>query len=125
MSYCRWSSDNFKCDIYAYESCHGGFDIWIASNRIVGEPPKGGYGLILEDNSKENIEKFVEQERARSKWMDSCKREPIELPFVGDHFNEPDLESFYNRMIKLRGIGYNFPDYVLETIKEEMNESET
>lgn len=36
MSYCRWSSDNFKCDIYM---CEGSdcYHIHVVSLRYVGE----------------------------------------------------------------------------------------
>ena len=33
MSYCRWSTDNFKCDLYCYEDVNGGFTTHVASNR--------------------------------------------------------------------------------------------
>jgi len=33
MSYCRFSSDDFQCDVYVYESCHGGFDLHVAGRR--------------------------------------------------------------------------------------------
>jgi hypothetical protein len=36
MSYCRWSSMDFTCDIYAYES-DGGFVVHVASGRFVDE----------------------------------------------------------------------------------------
>ena len=35
MSYCRWSSDDFQCDVYVYESVAGGFVTHVAANRVV------------------------------------------------------------------------------------------
>ena len=32
MSYCRWSCDSFRCDIYAYEA-HGGWTIHVAVRK--------------------------------------------------------------------------------------------
>lgn len=32
MSYCRWSSNNFECDIYAYESKFG-YEIHIKNGK--------------------------------------------------------------------------------------------
>lgn len=32
MSYCRWSSDDYQCDIYAYEA-EDGFVVHVASSR--------------------------------------------------------------------------------------------
>lgn len=34
MSYCRWSSDNWKCDLYCYEDANG-YITHVADNRIV------------------------------------------------------------------------------------------
>lgn len=38
MSYCRFSSDNWKSNVYAYESVEG-FEVYVASHRIVDELP--------------------------------------------------------------------------------------
>ena len=35
MSYRRWSSDDFQCDVYVYESVAGGFVTHVAANRVV------------------------------------------------------------------------------------------
>lgn len=34
MSFCRFSDDNFKSDVYAYESAEG-FELHVAGNRVV------------------------------------------------------------------------------------------
>lgn len=33
MSYCRWSSDNYQCDIYAYRHVCGGYQVHVAGRR--------------------------------------------------------------------------------------------
>lgn len=33
MSYCRFSSDGFNCDVYVYEDCAGGWTTHVAANR--------------------------------------------------------------------------------------------
>lgn len=38
MSYCRWSSMDFKCDLYIYEA-EDGIAIHVASNRVIGDVP--------------------------------------------------------------------------------------
>ena len=44
MSYCRWSSDDFRCDLYIYESA-AGFVIHVAANRVEWDPPTSPYKL--------------------------------------------------------------------------------
>lgn len=118
MSYCRWSSDNFNCDVYAYESCYGVFDIHVAKSRIVGDVPKVDHNLLFEGKADE----FMRQNKIQSDFLETCKTEPIGLQYDGESFNEPDLQSFLERMIELKEIGYRIPDYVFDIIKDEINE---
>lgn len=46
---------------------------------------------------------------------------PITLPHAGESFNDPSLETFKERLLWLRSLGYRFPDYVLAMIDEEIN----
>lgn len=38
MAYCRWSSDDFQCDIYAYPT-DGGVTVVLTKNRYGYTPP--------------------------------------------------------------------------------------
>jgi hypothetical protein len=122
MSYCRWSSDNFKCDIYAYHSCYDVYTIHVASNRIVEELPKVDYKLLLSKHP-EDYKEYMLQAKARDSFMQSVTRKPIGLPFDGESYDCETLQEFYYKMIELRNVGYSFPDYVLDEIKEEMAEA--
>lgn len=99
MSYCRWSSDDFDCDVYAYEHCDGGWAVHVAGSRYVTKP-------------KEPFDFNVAPDLV-----------PIGLAFDGQTFREPSLQAFRDRMTVLRGAGYRFPDYVFEEIDEEMAET--
>jgi hypothetical protein len=35
MSYCRWSSDGMKCDVYVYEDVSGGFTYMFTLRKII------------------------------------------------------------------------------------------
>jgi hypothetical protein len=39
MSYCRWSSNDFQCDVYVYEDVAGGWTTHVACNRVVYSEP--------------------------------------------------------------------------------------
>ena len=117
MSYCRWSSDDWQCDIYAYEDVYGGYSIHVASNRRVNieNIPKA-------DHIKD-IPKWIEAHKKQMEWLDKNNElKKIGLPYDGESFREPNLESFKKRMLQLRKTGYNFPDYVLEQIDDELFE---
>lgn len=101
MSYCRWSSDNFRCDLYCYEDVRGGWTTQVAGSRYIGGPPEYN-----------NLEQFYRD----------GKSEFIGLPYDGMQFNDSTLAAFRERLLHLREVGYQFPDYVIEMVDEEMKE---
>jgi hypothetical protein len=40
MSYCRWSSDEGKSDVYVWHDCSGGWRTWVAEVREDGKPKR-------------------------------------------------------------------------------------
>ena len=119
MSYCRWSSDNFKCDLYCYEDVSGGYTTCVAGNRVIGDVPK--LPRLTAESAKDGS--YLTAYKLQMAFLESAEREKINLPHVGESFNDPDLESFLERLIYLRGLGYNFPDYVIEAVNQEINEA--
>ena len=118
MAYCRWSSMNWRCDIYCYQHVDGGYTTHVASNRVLGDiPAEPSWDLI-----QTNQEQWVIEHKAVMDFLETCKRERIGLLHDGETFNDPDLETFRARLMDLRAAGYVFPDYVLEEIDEEMKE---
>ena len=118
MSYCRWSSDNWRCDVYVYESCHGGFDIHVAGNRVVGEIPRADLELLLRGNAKA----YSELHKAQMEFLENAERKDIGLQYDGESYNEPDLEHLLRRLSILKKEGYNVPEYVFDTIEKEMTD---
>lgn len=126
MSYCRWSSDNFKCDLYCYADCGGGYTThvaryrwrlwfriycWITDKRIdiCGDKfrmPRYHYRDLIFDLPH---------------WLIHKK---IKLPEAGEAFNDTTLEKFRDRVGVLISAGFKVPDYVLPTIKSEIREAD-
>jgi len=114
MSYCRWSSDNWKCDLYCYEHVDGTWTTHVARNRIVGEVPEEAD--ILEVPAEE----WAASHAKAMAYLNSAEHRDIELPYAGKTFKDPTLEAFKERLLMLRAIGYHFPDYVLAEVDEEI-----
>ena len=114
MSYCRWSSDNFKCDIYAYEHCDGYYAVHVASNKPVGDIPE-----LLEWDS-ENSEAWFKRHKEQMDFLDDAEREPIGLPFDGETYELWTLQKFLDKMLELKEAGYNVPAYVINEIRTEI-----
>lgn len=117
MSYCRWSSNNFNCDIYAYES-EFGYQIHVADNRVVGEIPKLQHPTDWKDKTQREL--FAQSHRDQMAFLDKCERRKIGLPEDGKTFLFSSLENFRDKLSELRKMGYNFPDYVFEEIEAEI-----
>lgn len=117
MSYCRWSSDDFKCDLYCYQSSEG-YTTHVANNRHVGDAPHLDWSTLKVENSDE----FARQYKAQTDWLSTAKREPIGLPYDGQSFHDPDLQSFLATVTMLKDAGYHVPTYLFDAIREEMIE---
>lgn len=114
MSYCRWSSDDFDCDLYAYEA-QDGYTIHVASRRIVGKVPPLD---MMNPDPDVVIAAYV----VRGAFMDSAERVPIGLRYDGETFVLDTLEELRETFVMLGELGYHFPAYVLDEIDDEIRE---
>jgi hypothetical protein len=115
MSYCRFSDDDLQCDLYCFGSGEG-YVTHVRQNRVVGEIP------LLPDLK---TTPWTEWHAAFLRQMDyglNCEFAPIELSHVGESFQDSTLEAFKKRLLYLRGLGYRFPDRVLDRIDDEIRE---
>lgn len=89
MSYCRFSSDDFQCDIYCYESDEG-FQIHVAAARPVlnaGDlPPAVPF-------SQEHFDEWVERHQAVMDWVSEAEHRPIGLPHEGHRLQRAGLRN--------------------------------
>ena len=115
MSYCRWSSDDYQCDVYAYEHVNGGFMVHVASNRVVFTSPLPDF-VPFEPG---RIGEFIARQQAVLAMVDSAERADIGLPQDGADYCEPDAGACADRLEQLRGAGYNVPQYAIDALREE------
>lgn len=118
MSFCRWSSMDFGCDLYCYESDQG-YMTHIACNRVVGDIPRAEHLL-----TKETLTEFCSALTEQHKFLDTAERKTIGLPYDGETFCDATLEEFLTTLNVLKDVGYVFPDYVIESVQEEINDNQ-
>ena len=53
MAYCRWSSMNWRCDIYCYQHVDGGYTTHVASNRVLGDIPAEPSWDLIQTNQEQ------------------------------------------------------------------------
>lgn len=113
MSYCRFSSDNWKSDIYCYESDMG-IVINVAATKIDGIPEIPSWGVV-------SAEEYMEAVKVQSDYMDnhqSARRE-IGLPYDGQYFLCGSYQQAYHKLVELKEVGYYVPEYAIANMKED------
>lgn len=118
MSYCRFSSDDYQCDVYCYADVHGGYTTHVASNRPVIDAafPQP----VPFDNH--NVEAWVTRQLAVTAWVGGAHRGKIGLPHDGETFNDPDAASAADRLQMLKEAGYNVPQHAIDSLRIEAAE---
>lgn len=104
MSLCRFSDNNFKCDIYCYEDVKGGFTTHVAAARYKKGIPHIGLGQTL----NEQIE-----------LLRKCEMTNIELPCAGKIFHDTTIKGVLKRLVRLKKLGYRFPVRVIRDLQRE------
>lgn len=112
MSLCRWSSMNWKCDLYCYYDVNGGITTHVATRRVVGNPPE------RPDPATCTKDEWLAASRKLSNFLEEATHLPIGLPEDDKTFNDPDLASFKSRLTYLRDLGYVFPDELFDIDEE-------
>lgn len=139
MSYCRFSSNNFRCDVYVYEDVYGGWTTHVAAYRHAIPPiptiPTGWWtGLGEYDENTKRIvypNRFVQaaawvmlrvymaSSRLHSWSARVIPRRKIGLPFDGMRFNDDSPSACADRLEELRAIGYKVPQCAIDALRGE------
>jgi len=114
MSYCRWSSDDFQCDVYVYEDCRGGFTTHVAGVRYVFAEP-----LLAPVDYRADWDGWWARDRRVSEMVKDAGRQHIGLPHDGKSFNDDTAALCADRLEALRGMGYNVPQRAIDALREE------
>lgn len=114
MSYCRFSSDNWKSDVYVYASAEDCYSIHVAGNRTVGETPE------VPDIRTADFDEWKAAHDAQMAWLNKVERHKIDLPYAGESFCEESPEAAVARLKELQEIGYHVPQYAIERLEEEI-----
>ncbi len=111
MSYCRFSCDDYQCDVYVYEDVNGGYTTHVAKSRIVFNEP-------LPEKAS-GVEDWIDRSLKVMKIVERSQRMIIGLPYDGRTFNDEDAEECAYRLISLKDAGYNVPQYAIENLLSE------
>lgn len=108
MSRCRWSSMDWQCDLYVYDSDRG-IEVHVAANRITHPVPTLPFILDVD------IETWTAAYNTQMDALHHTERALIGGPFDGQSFTfhtEDDLAVFLG---ECRAAGYLFPDDLVDS----------
>lgn len=118
MSYCRWSTDDYQCDLYCYDDCAGGIITHIAGRRVIYKEP------LPPPVPFDQTEAWVNRANKINEIHENAEFVPIELPHAGESFNDETLQGFLTRLKYLKDLGYKFPESVITCVEEEIKDAE-
>lgn len=114
MSYCRWSTDDFQCDIYAYASGEG-VVIHVAARRAHFTEPLPEPIPLTPERTLE----WAERHAKVSTMLQHAEGEWIDLPNAGHTFIESSPAEAAARLRELARIGFRVPARVIEDLEQE------
>lgn len=117
MSYCRFSTDQFRCDVYVYEHCGGWHQIHVAGNKHVSDKPRPA-PVSLDAPFAE----YMAADDALTAWMDQATRVAIDLPHAGESFECAGPLECAEKLEELKALGYVVPQFAIDALREEAAE---
>jgi len=116
MSYCRFSSMGYKCNIYAYQRCDRKYVVHVASYRRFLIPHLLFWPGFISKLPRWLILKIW---RLNIHLLGLAPRVKIRKKYAGETREFEDIESFEGFLRELKGLGYKFPDSVFWQIENE------
>ena len=120
MAYCRWSSDNWNSDVYAYEAPNNEYAVHVASVRYPTDPP-------CPDLDWTTSARLTATYREQKEWLTraQARMTRIGLPHDGQTFVHRSVADLHGRLLALKTMGYRVPESALLWTAEEAAEDAT
>lgn len=155
MSYCRWSSDHFECDVYVYESVSGGWTTHVAGRRRKTPLPDSIKAMYPTDwKAADAVDRYMEASAADQAFTDSqpCDEHMVNYlqtdgttrprirrslkdseyldlstigPEAGESYSDDSPGQCADRLEALKAKGFNVPQYAIDALREEEAEMDS
>ena len=124
MSYCRWSSDDWTCDVYVYEDVSGGWTTHVAGRkrRPIEGRPMPTHPDVTDWKDKAQTAAFFKAHRAQMAWLDDETNfiwEDLPPSHAGESYNDSTPGECADRLEEIRAAGFNVPQYAIDELREE------
>lgn len=123
MSYCRFSSDSFKSDVYVYHGV-GGYHILVAQYRCAND---FAYPELFPapEGKKAQERHYKAVAEGQKKWFATMTRTKLELEHSGETFVVESAKAAIDRLNYLARIGFHVPESVLQALADEASDERT
>lgn len=120
MSYCRWSSHDFQCDVYVFADAQGGWTTHVRSRRVVLTPERRASlpsQVSLEDPGWSDA--ILARHTALYRLLESAPREQLTAPSAGESFHDATAGGCAERLERLRAEGLWVPQDAIDALRAE------
>lgn len=121
MSYCRFSSDDWRSDVYVYESVEG-WVVHVAGSR--GDAPIPGPDMKGLIDGRVPPERVAEQVADMNRRIENRNLVPIDHPLAGETRTFGEADSCADWLEHLVGEGFHVPRHVVPALREEADEED-
>lgn len=105
MSWCRWSSMDFACDLYVYDAIEG-VVVHVGGARPVFDRTQLPPPVSLLDDA----EAWLERHNLLMRLLETAETVPIDLPHAGDDRTFDTLAEAADWIDELTSLGYVVPE---------------
>lgn len=123
MSYCRFSSDGFRSDVYVYLGV-GGYHILVAQFHCTNDfvYPE----LLPAPSGKRALERHCKAVSDKQKhWIATMTRTKLELEHAGDEFVLRTAREAVDRLKYLSALGFHVPESCFQALQSEVEDERT
>jgi len=113
VSYCRWSSDDFQCDVYVYEG-HCFITHVAGRKRIWKEPLPEKIPF-----DKKHLKEWMDRHKKVMQMCKDAELVDIGLSRDGMTFDSDTSKDCAELLISLKDEGYNVPQYAIDALMDE------
>lgn len=143
MSYCRFSTDYFECDVYVYEDVAGGWTTHVAGRKQVATVPQHIKATLPPTGDSDWPTAYMAQKAAIDAWIQTqphevilgkttegkevpmyflTKYEPLTFEGAGQTFSHGSPKECAEFLLELRARGARVPQSAIEALLEESEE---
>lgn len=118
MSYCRWSCDNSKSDVYVYQAEDDSYSVNIRTHRYVIDD---NAPVVIEYDGTNGAEAYAST-LAYSRYLRDRPRIPIVKQYAGQRLYFDDIPSTIVFLRQLQLLGYHVPLHAFERLEHDYEE---